>query len=66
MKTSEKSNVGVKNYVCINKPMSRINKRAKRGSGGILLYIHNRIMENVEILNDRESDEYGLNFRVKI
>ena len=46
--------------------MSRINKRAKRGSGGILLYIHNRIMENVEILNDRESDEYGLNFRVKI
>ena len=57
MKTSEKANIDVKNYVCVNKPRSRINKRGKRGSGGFLLYIHNRIMENGEILNDHESDD---------
>ena len=57
IKTSENANLDVKNYVCINKPRSRINKRAKRGSGRILLYIHNRVMKNVEILNDPENDD---------
>ena len=57
MKTSERPNVEVKDYVCINNPRSQINKRAKRGSGGILLYFHNRVMENIEFLNDHESDD---------
>ena len=55
MKTSEKPIVDVKDYICINKPRSQINERAKIGTGGTLLYIHNRVMENIEILNDHES-----------
>ena len=55
MKTSEKPIVDVKDYICTNKPSSQINKRVKIGSGGTLLYIHNRVMENIEILNYHES-----------
>ena len=49
MKTSEKSNVDVKDYVCINKPRSQINKRAKRGSRGMLLYIHKPLRGRFEM-----------------
>ena len=38
----------VQEYSYINKPRSLINKRAKRGSGGILLYINDKIGQNVD------------------
>ncbi len=57
MKPSETQNLEVRGFTCINKPRSRINKRAKRGSGGILLYIRDMILSSVEILNDPDVDD---------
>ena len=47
----------VQEYSYINKPRSLINKRAKRGSGGILLYINDKIGQNVELINSCISSE---------
>ena len=47
----------VQEYSYINKPRSLINKRAKRGSGGILLYIKDKIGQNVELINSISSED---------
>ncbi len=58
IKPSQEINLEVKDYTCINKPRQRLNKRAKTGSGGVLLlYIHNRIMQNIEILDNTDVDD---------
>ena len=48
-------NYEVKNYTCITRPRTQMNRRAKRGSGGLILYIHEKIKNHVEILKDFES-----------
>ena len=44
----------VQEYSYINKPRSLINKRAKRGSGGILLYINDKIGQNVDSISSED------------
>ena len=54
----------VQEYSYINKPRSLINKRAKRGSGGILLYINDKIGQNVElIISIRSEDRIWIKYR---
>ena len=44
-------------YHCINKPRLNINKRAKRGSGGIILFIHDSIKPYVELQENKKSED---------
>ena len=43
----------VKDLKCINKQRSFIHRKAKRGAGGILLYIKNTMLTKVVILNNK-------------
>ena len=43
----------VKGYTFINKQRSFIHRKAKRGAGGILLYIKNTMLTKVVILNNK-------------
>ena len=53
LKSLDITNFEVSDYVCINKPRSFKSKRAKRGSGGILLYVHTRIQQYTELQSKR-------------
>ena len=44
-------------YHCINKPRLNINKRAKRGSGGIILFNHDSIKLYVELQENTKSED---------
>ena len=56
LKSVECTEYYVEHYHCINKPRSFHHKRAKRGAGGILLYINNRIWSNVAVLSNMTAD----------
>ena len=45
------------NYACVNKPRKHRNSRAKRGSGGIILYIHKTLSASVEIVEDTAMED---------
>ena len=47
----------VKGYTFINKQRSFIHRKAKRGAGGILLYIKNTMLTKVVILNNKSVDD---------
>ena len=47
----------VPDYQCVNKPRSFINKKAKRGAGGILLYMHNRVAHYTTIVEGPKSED---------
>ena len=57
LKSADCTEYNVHHYHCINKPRSFRHKRAKRGAGGILLYINNRIWRNVVLLNNTTADD---------
>ena len=57
LKSSDSSSFEVQGYACINKPRSQIHRNAKRGSGGILLYIKEGIHNDVVIMNDTYADD---------
>ena len=44
-------------YQCVNKPTSFINKKAKRGAGGIMLYMHNRVAHYTTIVEGPKSED---------
>ena len=56
LKSVECTEYYVEHYHCINKPRSFHHKRAKRGAGGILLYINNRIWSNIAVLSNMTAD----------
>ena len=47
----------VPDYQCVNKPRSFINKKAKRGAGGIMLYMHNRVAHYTTIVEGPKSED---------
>ena len=47
----------VKGYTFINKQRSFIHRKAKRGAGGVLLYIKNTILTKVVVLNKKRADD---------
>ena len=47
----------VLNYKLINKPRSFTHPRARRGSGGLLLYIHEQIWNSVKVCNCANTDD---------
>ena len=57
LKSSETNQFHALNYHIINKPRTYIHPQARRGSGGLLLFIHKRIWENVEILNSTDMED---------
>ena len=44
-------------YQCVNKPRSFINKKAKRGAGGIMLYMQNRVAHYTTIVEGPKSED---------
>ena len=57
LKASKEIQFNAQNYHIINKPRSYTHPQARRGSGGLLLYIHNRIWENIQILDNTYMDD---------
>ena len=45
------------NYSCVNKTQHHRNRRAKRGSGGILLFIHKDINRYVEVIDSTAQED---------
>ena len=45
------------NYSCVNKTRHHRNRRAKRGSGGILLFIHKDINRYVEVIDSTARED---------
>ena len=41
----------------MNKPLSFIHKKSKQGAGGVMLYIHNRISENISIVEELKDED---------
>ena len=60
MRPYSTENYEIKNYTCITRPRTQINRRAKRGSGGLILYIHEKIKNHVEI--SKVWTEYGSSY----
>ena len=57
LKSIDITNFEVPYYICINKPRSFKNKRAKRGSGGILLYVHTRIQQYIDLQSTTNTED---------
>ena len=57
LKSLDITNFEVPDYICINKPRSFKSKRAKRGYGGILLYVHTRIQQYTELQSNTNTED---------
>ena len=49
LKPTDITSFEIPSYYLINKPRLNINKRAKRGSGGVILFIHDSLKPYVEL-----------------
>ena len=50
-------NYQLPDYYCINKPRKHLNKRARRGSGGVLLCIHKSLNVHVKLQESSNSED---------
>ena len=66
LKPLDTSNFNVCNYICINKPRKSVHKKAKRGSGGVLLYIHKRLICYMCLLDNNIDDRIWIKFTHKL
>lgn len=57
LKSPERRQFNAQKYHVINKPRAHTHPQARRGSGGVLLYVHSRIWESVQILDSPETDD---------
>ena len=57
LKATDNLNYQLPDYYCINKPSKHLNKQARRGSGGVLLYIHKSLNIHVKLQEPSNSED---------
>jgi len=57
LKSNDIKDYELPDYYCVNRPRMHMHKRAKRGSGGVLLYIHKSVKGHVELQENGDSED---------
>ena len=57
LKFNDPRDFHIPGYICINYPRTHLNTKAKRGSGGVMLFIEETLGANIETLNNSLTED---------